>query len=101
MVEEIKPNQVYTTEEAQEYLHHPILGTRLLECAETILAIEGRSASAIFAYPDNLKLQSSMTLFACVADPGSVFVQVLDKYFQGERDVRTLQLLEKLKGKND
>jgi uncharacterized protein (DUF1810 family) len=92
---------IKSLEEAREYLHHPLLGTRLLECAEAILAIEGRSASAIFAYPDDLKLQSSMTLFACVADPGSVFVQVLDKYFQGERDVSTLQLLEKLKRKND
>ena len=85
--------------EARQYLNHPVLGARLLECAETVLAVEGRSVSEIFGYPDDLKLKSSMTLFAYVADPGSVFVRILDKYFQGERDVRTLDLLEKLKEK--
>ena len=79
--------------------HHPVLGTRLLECAETILAVEGRSVSEIFGYPDDLKLKSSMTLFAYVADPGSVFVRILEKYFHGGQDVRTLDLLEKLKEK--
>jgi uncharacterized protein (DUF1810 family) len=90
---------IKSIEEARQYLNHPVLGTRLLECAETVLAIEGRSISEIFGYPDDLKLKSSMTLFAHVADPRSVFVRILDKYFQGERDVRTLDLLEKLKEK--
>jgi uncharacterized protein (DUF1810 family) len=90
---------IKSTEEARQYLNHPVLGARLLECAETVLAVEGRSVSDIFGYPDDLKLKSSMTLFAYVADPGSVFVRTLDKYFQGERDVRTLDLLEKLKEK--
>jgi uncharacterized protein (DUF1810 family) len=90
---------IKSIEEAREYLNHPLLGSRLSECAQAVLAIDGRSASDIFGYPDDLKLKSSMTLFACVADSGSVFVRVLDKYFQGERDARTLQLLEKLKGK--
>jgi uncharacterized protein (DUF1810 family) len=85
--------------EAQQYLNHPVLGTRLLECAETVLAVEGRSVAEIFGYPDDLKLKSSMTLFGQVADPGSVFTRVLDKYFQGERDARTLDILEKLKEK--
>ena len=89
---------IKSMEEARAYLKHPILGSRLLECADAVLAIEGRSASDILDYPDDLKLQSSMTLFASVASPDSVFVRVLDKYFQGERDVRTLQLLEPLKG---
>lgn len=90
---------IKSIEEARQYLNHPILGARLLECAEAVLAIEGRSVSEIFGYPDDLKLKSSMTLFAYVADPRSVFVRVLDKYFQGEQDVRTLDLLEKLKEK--
>ncbi len=90
---------IKSIEEAQAYLNHPLLGPRLLECAEAVLAVEGRSASQIFGYPDDLKLKSSMTLFASVADSGSLFVRVLDKYFLGERDVRTLQILEKLKGK--
>ena len=90
---------IKSIEEAREYLNHPLLGSRLMECAEAVLAVEGRSASQIFGYPDDLKLKSSMTLFASVADLGSPFVRVLDKYFQGERDARTLQILEKLKGK--
>jgi uncharacterized protein (DUF1810 family) len=84
---------IKSTEEARAYLNHPVLGSRLLECAEAVLAIKGRSASDIFGYPDDLKLQSSMTLFASVAGPDSIFVRVLDKYFLGERDMRTLQLL--------
>ncbi len=90
---------IKSIEEARQYLNHPVLGTRLLECADTVLAIEGRSISEIFGYPDDLKLKSSMTLFAYVADPRSVFVRVLEKYFRGEQDVRTLNLLEKLKEK--
>jgi uncharacterized protein (DUF1810 family) len=90
---------IKSIEEARQYLNHPVLGTRLLECTETILAVEGRSISEIFGYPDDLKLKSSMTLFACVADPRSVFVRVLEKYFGGEQDVKTLDLLEKLKEK--
>jgi len=85
--------------EAREYLKHPVLGTRLMECTDAVLAVEGRSVSDIFGYPDDLKLKSSMTLFAYVAEPDSVFVRVLEKYFQGERDVRTLQIVEELKEK--
>jgi uncharacterized protein (DUF1810 family) len=88
---------IKSLEEARQYLNHPVLGQRLLECAEAVFAVEGRSASEIFGYPDNLKLKSSMTLFAYVAAPGSVFLRVLDKYFNGEQDALTLQILEKLK----
>lgn len=81
--------------EARAYLDHPVLGGRLAECSEALLAVEGRSASAIFGYPDDMKLKSSMTLFAAVAeDPHSVFARVLDRYFQGERDAATLGILE-------
>ena len=88
-------------EEAHAYLSHPVLGPRLFECAEAVLAIEGRSAANIFDYPDDLKLQSSMTLFALIAGPDSVFIHILDKYFKGVHDARTLHLLEELKGKKD
>lgn len=81
-------------EEARQYLHHPVLGARLLECAEAVLAVQGSSASDIFGYPDYLKLKSSMTLFSSVAGPDSVFVRILDKYFNGERDMKTVELLE-------
>jgi uncharacterized protein (DUF1810 family) len=80
--------------EARAYLNHPVLGPRLIECAEAVLAVEGRTASDIFPYPDDLKLRSSMTLFEGAAQPGSVFGRVIDKYFQGKRDERTLQLLK-------
>lgn len=83
-------------DEARRYLAHPLLGPRLAACAAALLAMEGRSAAAIFGHPDDLKLRSCMTLFAAVAGPGSVFEQVLDRYFQGERDPGTLRRLEEL-----
>jgi uncharacterized protein (DUF1810 family) len=84
---------IKSIEEAKAYLQHPILGPRLLECAEAVLHIEGRSAAEIFGSPDDLKLRSCATLFACVLPPGSVFDRLLEKYYQGERDEKTLHLL--------
>lgn len=80
-------------QEAQKYFHHPVLGKRLLECTETVLAVTGRSASQIFGYPDDIKFKSSMTLFAKVAERGSVFEQALIKYFDGQQDNKTLERL--------
>ncbi|MGH7969631.1 MAG: DUF1810 domain-containing protein [Limisphaerales bacterium] len=79
--------------EAKAYLEHPILGKRLIECSTALLHISGRSASEILGFPDVLKLRSSMTLFATVSQPDSVFAQVLDRYFAGERDPKTIELL--------
>ncbi len=80
--------------EARAYLDHPLLGARIKECTEAVLAVEGRSASAFFGYPDDMKLKSSMTLFAAVAEgPDSVFSRVLDKYYGGEKDGATLRIL--------
>ena len=84
---------IKSEEEARQYLDHPMLGPRLLQCAETILAVDGKTASEIFGFPDDLKFKSSMTLFACVSEPGSVFARALDKYFYGERDKKTEDLL--------
>lgn len=84
---------IKSVEEARAYLNHPRLGKRLLLCAETLLGLDNRTASAIFGYPDDLKLRSSMTLFARVAEPDSVFERVIDIYFHGQRDARTLELL--------
>jgi uncharacterized protein (DUF1810 family) len=82
--------------EARAYLDHPILGPRIIECCETLLALEGRSAAEIFGYPDDLKLRSSMTLFS-IADPAlEVFHSVLDKYFIGMPDERTIQIVSRL-----
>jgi uncharacterized protein (DUF1810 family) len=80
--------------EARAYLAHPVVGSRLVECSEALLSLQGQSASEIFGDPDDLKLRSSMTLFAHVSEPGSVFSRVLDRYYDGEEDPRTLQLLE-------
>jgi uncharacterized protein (DUF1810 family) len=79
--------------ETEAYLNDPVLGQRLLECAEAVLGVEGRSAYEIFRSPDDTKLKSSATLFAHVSPAGSVFERVLDKYFRGERDDKTLRLL--------
>ena len=79
--------------EAKAFLDHPTLGPRLLECAEAVVGVDGRSASEIFGSPDDLKLRSCATLFACVLPPGSVFDRLLAKYYRGERDGKTIQLL--------
>lgn len=83
-------------EEARQYLLHPVLGARLRECATALLELQGRSISEIMGFPDDLKLKSSMTLFAVLDGPGSVFVRVLDRYFNGVQDAQTLHLLEQL-----
>jgi uncharacterized protein (DUF1810 family) len=84
---------VKSTQEAADYLRHPTLGPRLRECAAALLAVEGRTAGEIMGTPDDLKLRSSMTLFARAEEAPPVFQQVLDKYFGGEPDPRTLALL--------
>jgi uncharacterized protein (DUF1810 family) len=84
---------IKSVEEARAYLEHPILGPRLLNCAEAVVGVEGRSAAEIFGSPDDLKLKSCATLFSSVAPPGSVFDRLLEKYYRGQRDGKTLELL--------
>ena len=79
--------------EAEAYLRHPVLGPRLVECADAVLSITGRSAHEIFGSPDDLKLRSSATLFASVSPPGSVFARLLGTYFGGSPDDATLRLI--------
>ncbi len=79
--------------EAEAYLRHPVLGPRLVECADAVLAVAGRSAHEILGSPDDLKLRSSATLFASVSPPGSVFERLLGTYFGGSRDDATLRLI--------
>jgi uncharacterized protein (DUF1810 family) len=88
-----KHYSIKSVEEARAYLGHPVLGPRLLECAEAVLRVEGRSAQEIFGSPDDLKLRSCATLFACVLPPGSVFDRLLEKYYPDGRDGKTLRLL--------
>src|SRR5512147_915500 len=85
---------IKSADEAKAYLHHPVLGARLIECSKVLLQLQGLSASDIFGFPDDLKLRSSMTLFASVSEPDSVFSRVLGQYFAGQPDSRTLELLK-------
>jgi uncharacterized protein (DUF1810 family) len=89
-----KQFSVKSLEEARAYLDHPVLGPRLIECAEAVVRVDGRSALDIFGSPDDLKVRSCATLFACVSSPGSVFDRLLGKYYGGQRDDKTLRLLD-------
>lgn len=80
--------------EAAAYLRHPILGPRLIESAEALLGIEGRSAREILGSPDDMKLHSSATLFSQVAPSGSPFHRILDRFFGGQPDRRTMELID-------
>lgn len=84
---------IRSLEEAKAYLAHPVLGPRLAECCEALLAVEGKSAYDILGSPDDMKLRSCVTLFAAVSPPGSVFERVLAKYYRGKPDERTLRLI--------
>lgn len=81
--------------EARQYLEHPVLGKRLIECTEAVLSLGGGSVSEIFGYPDDMKFKSSMTLFEAAAGSGSVFSSALQRYCRGERDSATLGILNK------
>ena len=80
-------------QEAQEYLAHPVLGSRLVEISQALLGLASSNATSIMGNPDDLKLRSSMTLFGAVPGASPVFQQVLDKFFGGAEDNKTLQLL--------
>ncbi|MDR0337693.1 MAG: DUF1810 domain-containing protein [Planctomycetaceae bacterium] len=80
-------------EEATAYLRHEILGTRLIEISAALLQLPTNNAHQIFGSPDDMKLQSSMTLFSLVESTPPIFQKVLDKFFNGEPDQKTIQLL--------
>lgn len=84
---------IKSLEEAKAYLAHPVLGPRLIECAEAAVGIANRSANEVFGSPDDMKVRSCATLFALVSPPESVFERLLTRYYRGERDARTLQIL--------
>ena len=81
-------------DEAQRYLQDPVLGERLIRISQVLAEIKGKTAHEIFGSPDDLKLKSSMTLFSLVPNAHSVFKQILDHYFEGKKDERTLSLLK-------
>jgi uncharacterized protein (DUF1810 family) len=84
---------ISSADEARAYLAHELLGPRLRECARLVARIDGRSAEEIFGWPDDMKLRSSMTLFARAAADNADFVAVLEKYYDGEEDPATLERL--------
>ncbi len=84
---------IKSAEEARAYLAHPILGARLLACARAAVAHDGLSATEIFGSPDDLKLRSSATLFSQVSPAGSVFHELLRKFYPEGPDQQTLRLL--------
>jgi uncharacterized protein (DUF1810 family) len=84
---------VKNLDEARAYLHHPILGPRLVEICTALLELESNNAGDIFGSPDDMKLRSSMTLFAELEGTNKVFNLVLDKFFNGLKDDKTLRLL--------
>ena len=79
--------------EARAYLDHDILGPRLRECTRLVNSIEGRSVDDIFGWPDNLKVRSSMTLFARATPDNAEFLRLLEKFYGGEQDPATVALL--------
>lgn len=84
---------ISSLQEAEAYLRDPILGERLRLCTRLVVTIEGRSIEQIFGYPDDLKFQSSMTLFASTKLENQIFEDALQKYFAGQLDKKTLDRL--------
>lgn len=80
-------------DEATEYLNHPVLGHRMVECCQILLGLENKTAVDIFGGIDTMKLKSSMTLFSLATD-NPVFNQVLNMYYNGEKDNATLRIIE-------
>lgn len=87
---------IRSAEEAEEYLRHPLLGNRLREISEELLKLPGNDPVKVFGFTDALKLKSCMTLFSMTADDPSVFLQVLRKYYGGEKCIRTAEFLSGL-----
>lgn len=81
-------------EEAREYMRNPVLNAHMLEICGALLQLNKKDANAIFGFPDNLKLKSSMTLFEAAAPEYAVFKEVQEQYFEGKRDERTLKALK-------
>lgn len=84
---------IKSLQEAHEYLRHPVLGARIAECARIVNSLQGRSARQIFGSPDDMKFCSSMTLFELASGSKSEFTSALEKYFAGERDMTTHELV--------
>lgn len=84
---------IESLQEAREFLAHPVLGAHLLEISKALLELDTDDPDAVMGFPDNLKLRSSMTLFEAADPSEEVFGKVLDKFYGGERDRLTLNIL--------
>jgi uncharacterized protein (DUF1810 family) len=84
---------ISSLQEARAYLRHELLGPRLHECTQLVNKVQGRSIAEIFGSPDDLKLCSSMTLFALATDEHQDFLALLDNYYRGQQDPLTLARL--------
>jgi uncharacterized protein (DUF1810 family) len=87
--------------EGKAFLEHPLLGDRLRACVDALLAVKVRSAEQVMGDPDFMKLQSSMTLFAELTPAGSCFERLLDKYYGGRKDPKTLNFLAGNRSKSE
>lgn len=83
--------------EAEAYLQHPVLGPRLIEISNALLDLKSDNALSVFGTPDDLKLKSCMTLFSILPSTNPVFQAVLDKFFHGLKDAKTLEILNEWK----
>ncbi|MEK1890599.1 MAG: DUF1810 domain-containing protein [Phyllobacterium sp.] len=89
---------ISSLDEARAYLDHPLLGSRLAECTNAVLAIRGPTLHEIFGSPDDMKFRSSMTLFSLAVAPGSLYHQALDYWCKGVPDGNTLALMDRGSG---
>lgn len=84
---------IHSMDEAKAYLEHELLGRHLIQCTQLVLDIQGKTIGEILGYPDDLKFRSSMTLYSLADEPENIFGIALEKYFESEKDARTLELL--------
>jgi len=80
-------------DEASEFLNHPVLGKSLIDISKVLLDLPSNDAHAVFGSPDDIKLKSSMTLFASLPNTDPVFQSVLEKFFDGRKDDKTLKII--------
>ena len=85
---------IKSLEEGRAYLKHPLLGPRLTDACEILLSLKDASMDEVMGFPDDLKLQSSMTLFETLPDSSSIFTKIIEIYFDNERDKNSLEIIQ-------
>ncbi|GAB2533183.1 DUF1810 domain-containing protein [Spirosoma aerophilum] len=94
--ETAKYYSIHDLAEANAYFAHPLLGKRLIDISEAMLAIDGKTANQVLGSPDDMKLQSCMTLFGSLPNTDPVFQAVLEKFYNGKKDQKTIEILNRL-----